>query len=151
MSFSLERVPETGRLRFMDVSEAQEREVSRYLEVPGHCRFLFFVQLGHQTQLQTLQEYSTALLPPNHPTTKRVRKVASRIIESSNLGRVKSGGEMGAIEGSVPKMGGGDIDMGDIFFGGGAVQQDVTKDTEWEVCVPGRMRTLLIDWTGVCH
>ena len=29
LTASLERVPETGRLRFMDVSEAQEREASR--------------------------------------------------------------------------------------------------------------------------
>lgn len=86
----LERVPETGRLRFMDVDEAQERE------------------LGRQTQLQTLSEYDRAVLPPNHPISKRVRKVATRIIESSGLGRVKSSGEMGAIEG---------------------------KDTEWEVYV----------------
>lgn len=80
----LERVPETGRVRFIDVGEAQERE------------------LGQQTQLQTLSEYRNAVLPSNHPTTKRVRKVAARIIEASGLGRVKSGGELGTIEGTVP-------------------------------------------------
>ncbi|WWC68580.1 uncharacterized protein I206_102510 [Kwoniella pini CBS 10737] len=114
----LERVPETGRLRFMDVDEAQERE------------------LGRQTQLQTLSEYSTAVLPPNHPTTKRVRAVATRIIESSGLGRVKSGGEMGAVEGKVPAFGGGE-DVGEILFGSGegAKQVQEGKETEWEVYV----------------
>lgn len=116
--FSLERVPETGRLRFMDVDEAQERE------------------LGRQTQLQTLSEYDRAVLPPTHPISKRVRKVATRIIESSGLGRVKSSGEMGAIEGTVPTWGGG-VDMKDIFMGGGEGGKEARegKDTEWEVCV----------------
>ncbi|OWZ31902.1 mitochondrial metalloendopeptidase OMA1 [Cryptococcus neoformans] len=114
----LERVPETGRLRFMDVDEAQERE------------------LGRQTQLQTLSEYDRAVLPPNHPISKRIRKVATRIIESSGLGRVKSSGEMGAIEGTVPTWGGG-VDMKDIFMGGGEGGKEVKegKDTEWEVYV----------------
>ena len=116
----LERVPETGRLRFIDVSEAQERE------------------LGLQTQLQTLKEYDRALLPPNHPVTKRVRKIAQRIVEGSNLGRMKSGGEMSTIEGSVPNFGKGgdmgDIDMGEVLLGGSAAKDvDEGKDTEWEV------------------
>ncbi|KAK8861614.1 hypothetical protein IAR55_002437 [Kwoniella newhampshirensis] len=116
----LERVPETGRLRFIDVDEAQERE------------------LGRQTQLQTLSEYSTALLPPNHPVSKRVRQVATRIIESSGLGRVKTGGEMSAVEGKVPAFGGGgEVDMGEIFMGGADGGKEVRegKETEWEVYV----------------
>ncbi|WVQ78785.1 hypothetical protein IAT38_000876 [Cryptococcus sp. DSM 104549] len=119
----LERVPETGRLRFIDVGEEQERE------------------LGRQTQLQTLNEYSRALLPPNHPISKRVRKVATRIIESSGLGRVKSTGEMGAVEGKVPEWGGGqDLGLGDIFMGGssgssGGDHLKEGKETEWEVYV----------------
>ncbi|ODO04558.1 hypothetical protein I350_05162 [Cryptococcus amylolentus CBS 6273] len=115
----LERVPETNRLRFIDVDEAQETE------------------LGRQTQLQTLSEYSTAVLPANHPITKRVRKIATRIIESSNLGRVKSGGEMGAVEGKVPSFGGG-VEMKDIFLGGsgdGSHSIKEGKETEWEVYV----------------
>ncbi|WVO18688.1 hypothetical protein L204_106408 [Cryptococcus depauperatus] len=114
----LERVPETGRLRFIDVDEAQERE------------------LGYQTQLQTLNEYSRALLPANHPMSKRVRKVATRIIESSGLGRVKSSGDMGAVEGHVPTWGGGS-DVRDIFLGRTHGEHDLkeSQDTEWEVYV----------------
>ncbi|GFZ42524.1 hypothetical protein JCM24511_00240 [Saitozyma sp. JCM 24511] len=123
----LERVPETGRLRFIDVDEASERE------------------LGYQTQLQTLSEYSRQLLPPSHPVSKRVRKVASRIIESSGLGRVKSGGEMSAVEAPVPSWGGGggegqrhpgEVDMSEVLFGGAKhARQDEGKQTEWEVYV----------------
>ncbi|WVF65807.1 hypothetical protein IAT40_000544 [Kwoniella sp. CBS 6097] len=116
----LERVAETGRLRFMDVDESQERE------------------LGRQTQLQTLSEYSTAVLPPNHSTTRRVRAVATRIIESSGLGRVKSGGEMGAVEGKVPTWGGGnEVDLGEILSGSGPEGDRAKegKETEWEVYV----------------
>jgi len=105
----------------MDVNEAQERE------------------LGIQTQLQTLSEYSNRLLPPNHPVTKRVRRVAQRIVESSGLGRMKSGGEMSAVEQSVPSFGGGSgsLDMGEVLFGGGEGGEQVKegKDTEWEVYV----------------
>jgi len=43
---------------------------------------------------------------------------------------------MGAIEGKVPKWGGGgaqgqEIDMGEVLFGGDKV--DASKETEWEV------------------
>lgn len=65
-----------------------------------------------------------------------MHRIATRIIESSGLGRVKSAGEMGAIEGKVPKWGGGgaqgqEIDMGEVLFGGDKV--DASKETEWEV------------------
>lgn len=94
--------------------------------------------MGYQTQLSTLSEYSTALLPPSHPSSKRVRAIASRIIEASGLGRVKSGTELGAVEGKVPTFGGGGqmggLDVGEVLFGGdegNAVREG--KETEWEV------------------
>ena len=57
-------------------------------------------------------------MPPNHPTTKRVRKVATRIIEASGLGQMKAGGDLGAIEGKVPSFEGkgGELNMGDVFL-----------------------------------
>jgi hypothetical protein len=103
-------------------------------------------QLGQQTQLQTLSEYSTRVLSPNNAISRRVRKVASRIIEANGLGRVKSGSELGAIEGKVPSWGGGgasqggmELDMGEVLFGGdkGA---DEGKDTEWEVSLVNGFR-----------
>lgn len=55
------------------------------------------------------------------------------------MGRVKSGTELGAVEGKVPTFGGGGemggLDVGEVLFGGdegNAVREG--KDTEWEVC-----------------
>ncbi|PWZ00447.1 hypothetical protein BCV70DRAFT_199724 [Testicularia cyperi] len=58
----LEKVPETGRWRFIDVSPEQEHE------------------MGEQTFRQTLQEYRGKILPSSHPYSKQVRAVASRIV-----------------------------------------------------------------------
>ena len=59
----LERVPQTGRLRFLDVSPTQERE------------------LGLQTFKQTLEEYKGKVLSPSHPHSKMVQRVATRIVQ----------------------------------------------------------------------
>ena len=93
-------------------------------------------ELGRQTQLQTLSEYSGRILAPNSSVTKRVRKVATRIIEASNLGKVKSGHDMGAVEGKVASWGGGGEDgaMQDVLFGRG--NGNVDSQTEWEVSRP---------------
>lgn len=58
----LEQVPETGRWRFVDVSPAQEQA------------------LGQQEFQKVLAEYRARILPPNHPTSQHVRRVASRIV-----------------------------------------------------------------------
>lgn len=139
---SLERVAETGRLRFIDVSEAQEREVSysglqakegRYPAVSSWSPS----QLGYQTQLQTLNEYNGRLLSPNNPISRRVHKVASRIVEGSGLGHVKNGGALGSVESRMPTISGtgSEMNMGEVLFGGGQGEMDVRegKDTEWEV------------------
>ncbi len=94
-----------------------------------------------------MNEYSRNLLPPNHPTTKRVRAIATRIIEGSNLGHMKSSHELGAIEQTVPAWGGGqDMDMSQILFGGGQGEKEISegkegKDTEWEVYVVDDKKT----------
>lgn len=89
-------------------------------------------QLGDQTQLQTMSEYQTRILPPNHAVTKRVRRVAQRIIESSGLGRMKSGGEISAVEQHVPAWGGG-ADVGEILMAESGQDHKEGKDVEWEV------------------
>jgi hypothetical protein len=91
--------------------------------------------MGSQAQLSTLSEYSNALLPPNHPTTKRVRAVAKRLVEGAGLGRMKSGGELGAIEGRVPAQ--KELDFNELMFGGGQGEAEVSqgKEVEWEVYV----------------
>jgi len=47
---------------------------------------------------------------------------------------------MGAIEGKVPKWGGGgeEIDMGDVLFGGNS-NKPVDRETEWEVSYSDRV------------
>lgn len=62
----LEKVPETGRWRFMDVSPEAEH------------------QLGDQTFRQTLAQYKGQILPASHPYSKQVRAVASRIVAALN-------------------------------------------------------------------
>ena len=75
--FHLEQVPETGRWRYMDTSERYELEA------------------GAQAYRQTLEQYGRQILPPNHPTSKYVGRVAERIIAASGLPRSSSsaGGE----------------------------------------------------------
>ncbi|KAG9003160.1 hypothetical protein FRB93_011240 [Tulasnella sp. JGI-2019a] len=67
----LERVEETGRWRFIDISVEAERK------------------LGQQTDEEVMRTYGAKILPPNHPISKKVAKVASRIITAANLGEVK--------------------------------------------------------------
>jgi hypothetical protein len=113
----------------MDVNEAQEREVRRFLQ---HCLLDTDRQLGSQTQLQTMSEYQTRILSPNHAISKRVRRVAQRIIESSGLGHMKTGGEISTVEQEVPRWGGG-ADVGEILMAESGREQKEGKDVEWEV------------------
>lgn len=63
----LERVPESGRLRFMAVDAATEESMTR------------------ASLNQTLNQYRAHVLPARHPTTQFVTSVAKRIVEASNL------------------------------------------------------------------
>jgi hypothetical protein len=115
----LERVPETGRLRFIDTSPESERA------------------MGIQAQQEILQQYQHALLLPSHPTTKRVREVARRIVESNMLGHMKEDHSMNISNinlGSI--FGGNQSDEG--LFGSGSGEQERlnsagNKNVEWEV------------------
>ena len=68
---SLERVPETGRLRFIDVSPEKEEA------------------MGLRTQQETLAQFQGQLLPASNPTSRRVREIARRIVEGNGLGHMK--------------------------------------------------------------
>lgn len=116
-STSLERVPETGRLRFMDLSPSAER------------------QLGVQTFNETLREYKSLILPPSHPTSKYVERVAKRIVEGGGLGKLK-----GSTASPMSGWGGGLF--GDTGLGGGdewertaaaGTKKDGGEQIEWEV------------------
>ncbi|KAG8915459.1 hypothetical protein FRC01_003650 [Tulasnella sp. 417] len=69
--YHLERVEETGRLRFIDVSPEQEREYGRLADEDA------------------LEEYAGKILPACHPLACRITEIASRIITAANLGEVK--------------------------------------------------------------
>jgi metalloendopeptidase OMA1, mitochondrial len=46
--------------------------------------------MAEESYNQLVQEFQGKILPPNHPITRHVRRVVTRIIESSNLGTLKS-------------------------------------------------------------
>ncbi|KAF7325692.1 Peptidase-M48 domain-containing protein [Mycena kentingensis (nom. inval.)] len=67
----IEKTPETGRRRFMNVSPAEEEELRK------------------QALEETLEQFKGRVLPTNHPTTQLVRRITRRILKASELGRLK--------------------------------------------------------------
>ncbi|KAF7368562.1 Peptidase-M48 domain-containing protein [Mycena venus] len=67
----LETAPETGRRRFMAVSQEQER------------------LLHHLVLQEALEKYRDKILPLHHPITQEVRRITRRIVSASNLGYLK--------------------------------------------------------------
>ncbi|GAA5997301.1 metalloendopeptidase [Rhodotorula paludigena] len=63
----LEKVPETGRWRFIDVSPAME------------------VQMGDQGYEEVMREYNNKVLPDWHPQARYVQGVVKRIIRANGL------------------------------------------------------------------
>lgn len=92
--------------------------------------------MGLQVQQETLAQYQGALLSPHHPTSRRVREVARRVIEANGLGKMKEAGFMEALP-KISIWGGGEEEEG--LFGGGEGQATLSrggekrKDIEWEV------------------
>ncbi|KAG1750622.1 peptidase family M48-domain-containing protein [Suillus paluster] len=68
----LEQVPETGRWRFMDISPKYE------------------TKLAQAAYDELLAEFRGKILPSNHPVTRHVQGVVTRILESSDLGHLRS-------------------------------------------------------------
>ncbi|KAI0331583.1 hypothetical protein GY45DRAFT_1300811 [Cubamyces sp. BRFM 1775] len=68
----LEQVPETGRWRFMDISPKYE------------------AMLAEAAHKQMLQEFKGKVLPPDHPLTRHIRRVVTRILEANNLGTLEA-------------------------------------------------------------
>ncbi|KDR71865.1 hypothetical protein GALMADRAFT_74786 [Galerina marginata CBS 339.88] len=65
---NLEQVPDTGRWRFMNIPVT------------------FEAKFNELVRNQTREELKDATLPPDHPLSRHVRRVASRILHASNLG-----------------------------------------------------------------
>ncbi|KAG0697831.1 peptidase family M48-domain-containing protein [Suillus ampliporus] len=68
----LEQVPETGRWRFMDISPKYE------------------TKLAQAAYNELLAEFRGKILPSNHPVTRHVQRVVTRVLESSDLGHLRS-------------------------------------------------------------
>ncbi|GAA5845019.1 hypothetical protein JCM3766R1_004850 [Sporobolomyces carnicolor] len=71
--YHLERVDETGRWRFMDVSPDVERQVAQ------------------QTLDEVLGEYGSRVLPRSDPTSRMVERVVDRIVRANELDRDRNG------------------------------------------------------------
>lgn len=108
----LERVPETGRLRFMDVTVAQEREI------------------GDEEFKRTLNQYRGRILPVHDPQSQLVRRVAQRVLAAASTehdaGNITAGHLPAGIQHGVRH--------GQIRHDGSHARgQDV--ETDWEVFV----------------
>ncbi|KAI0704359.1 peptidase family M48-domain-containing protein [Cytidiella melzeri] len=68
----LERVPETGRWRFMNVSP----KVDSYM--------------AETARLAMLQEFEGKILPPSHRLTRHISDVVTRILEANDLGKLRT-------------------------------------------------------------
>lgn len=92
--------------------------------------------MGLQVQQETLAQYQGALLSPHHPTSRRVREVARRVIEANGLGKMKEAGLMEVLP-KISIWGGsgeeegvfGDADGQATLSRGGEKRRDI----EWEV------------------
>ncbi|KAJ7032418.1 peptidase family M48-domain-containing protein [Mycena alexandri] len=106
---SLESAPETGRRRFMAISEGEEAVLQR---------------LALQ---ETLEKYRGKILPLSHPLTQQVRRISRRIIVSSNLGH---------LEGEHPQQ---PLSVGPGAFAGLSAEiprsPALRRDSEWVVLV----------------
>ncbi|KAF9360531.1 hypothetical protein BGX26_008951 [Mortierella sp. AD094] len=63
----LETVPVSGRRRFIDVSVSQEEAMAK------------------EAYKQVMREYGRKLLPPNHPYTQYVERIAKRIVKAAGM------------------------------------------------------------------
>ncbi|KAH7104057.1 peptidase family M48-domain-containing protein [Auriculariales sp. MPI-PUGE-AT-0066] len=115
----LEKVPETGRTRFMDVSAKTEQQMA--------------VQAGRMIE----HEHGANTLPDNHPLALYVTNIVRRILLASNLGHIKGdsrddeavagGMASGIIEHEDPRL---RVDVGTPSKDAGVAQQK-----EWTVHV----------------
>ncbi|KAN0075280.1 Peptidase family M48 domain containing protein [Tylopilus felleus] len=70
----LEKVPETGRWRFMDISPR------------------FEAKLENASYASLVSEFEGKILPAQHPVTRHVHRVVSHLLEASDLGTLRSSG-----------------------------------------------------------
>ncbi|KAG8988562.1 hypothetical protein FRB94_001893 [Tulasnella sp. JGI-2019a] len=111
----LEKIQESGRWRFIDISAEAEKKI------------------GERTSRAVIEQHGDNILPSDHPLTREIARVASRIITAANLGEVK-----GAPQTDVP--GAGILSTAYVTFKGGLSSHGVATAEErlrqeWEVFV----------------
>ncbi|EDR14669.1 uncharacterized protein LACBIDRAFT_305531 [Laccaria bicolor S238N-H82] len=125
----LEQVPQTGRWRFMNTSSKAEAE------------------LGEFSRDQTRREMGAQALPLNHPVTRHVRRVVSRILLASNLGTLSGETSFERETGLAGFAGfdafGRDTSHSDVDLGASAHPSETYGPTkEWEVLVVNDRKTV---------
>ncbi|KAG8968527.1 hypothetical protein FRC03_007178 [Tulasnella sp. 419] len=111
--YHLERIEETGRWRFIDVSPEREK------------------QLAEESNKEVLAEFGSKILPHNHPEARQVSKVASRILSAANLGEVKGHRGEETLSLGISDLFGNDV-WGSPSYGSQAADR---LKQEWEVFV----------------
>lgn len=87
-------------------------------------------QLEKQVRLETLQQFRDKILPPDHPISVHVRRVASKIITSNNLGVVKGGSSTRSVTSPTST----DMWNPDVYDSGFS-ESAVASQKEWNVIV----------------
>jgi hypothetical protein len=89
------------------------------------------IQIGEATRTQFREQFRDQMFPPNHPITKHVRRVVSRILSSSNLGTL-SDERLTPVGPPIPNVD-GDFWNPDVNPGG--LERPPAVDKEWDVVV----------------
>lgn len=114
----LEQVPITGRWRFMNTSPKLEAKV------------------GEMTRQSLYHEFQGSILPPNHPLSRHVRRVVSRVLHASNLGILRGEAQPALSPFGVRSDFEGDTWNPDVDFGAAADPgPSYGPSKEWDVIV----------------
>jgi hypothetical protein len=93
--------------------------------------------MGQASYTQTMQQFGGKILPPNHPISRRVRAVATRIVERNGLGKMKSGHAFDSLEQAMGSWGWGPSNTPN----NAAEYTPPDESTEWEVYVVDDAKT----------
>jgi len=118
----LEQVPQTGRWRFMNTSSETE------------------AKLGEITRKELKHELADKILPPNHPFSIHVRRVASRILKHSQLGHIR--GDTPRASFAMPRMDFDDEVWHPADDYGAAARNTYGPEKEWDVVVVNDNRVI---------
>ncbi|KAF6752363.1 peptidase family M48-domain-containing protein [Ephemerocybe angulata] len=122
----LEQVEETGRWRFMNTSQKTEAAI------------------GDLSREEIYRDFKGQILPPNHPVSRHVRRVVSRILTASNLGVVQGEQTANTSPFGFGGVGGfGGFSTPDSSFGASTHPSEAYgPQKEWDVVVVADRKTI---------